>query len=173
MIKVIQKSKNKKGFTLIELVVVIAILAILAAIAVPQLLGFQERARQTADQQTAAEVKNAVSLLWANKEIIVPAAADDSNQGGYFRISSAGVVSEVTTITTALATIQTALDDGDTSLFGTGGLTLRNTTRQIFVGVSSDGRVRATVVDVDGFPAGVPAAQDAAAIQTWLESPEE
>lgn len=68
-----KRKKNQKGFTLVELVVVIAILAILAAIAVPQLLGFQERARQQADRQMAAQIKNALALLYANGEALVRA----------------------------------------------------------------------------------------------------
>jgi prepilin-type N-terminal cleavage/methylation domain-containing protein len=64
-------NKRNKGFTLVELVVVIAILGILAMIAVPRLLGFQDRAKAQADNQTAAQVKNAMGLLYANSEINV------------------------------------------------------------------------------------------------------
>ncbi len=57
--------KGKKGFTLIELVVVIAILGILAAILIPIIGGFIQRANEAADQANARNLFNSVSILVA------------------------------------------------------------------------------------------------------------
>ena len=40
-----KKVNNRKGFTLVEIIVVLVILAILAAIAVPSVLGYVEEAK--------------------------------------------------------------------------------------------------------------------------------
>lgn len=47
MIKKLQKRSNKKGFTLVEIIVVLVILAILAAIAVPAVLGYIDDAKES------------------------------------------------------------------------------------------------------------------------------
>ncbi len=58
--------KNKKGFTLIELIVVIAILAILAAIAIPTFIGVTDNANKTvvlANARTLVSSINAFNTL--------------------------------------------------------------------------------------------------------------
>jgi len=57
--------KSKKGFTLIELVVVIAILGILAAILIPVISGFITRANVARDQANARSLYNATAMYLA------------------------------------------------------------------------------------------------------------
>ncbi len=72
------RSKSKKGFTLVELIVVLVILAILAAMLVPALTGYIRRARQEKDYQMAASVLTAAQAA---------ATYQYSKQDGPFSIS--------------------------------------------------------------------------------------
>lgn len=64
---------TKKGFTLVELIVVLVILAVLAAMLVPALVGYIDRARAEKEYQTAATVYGAAQAvlteLYAKDEI--------------------------------------------------------------------------------------------------------
>ena len=51
------KKNNKKGFTLVELIVVLVILAILAALLIPALTGYIDKAKE---KQVIAETRQAV-----------------------------------------------------------------------------------------------------------------
>ena len=56
--------KSKKGFTLIELIIVIAILGIIALIAVPNLAGIRQRSQVSADIRTAEQIGKSIRI-WA------------------------------------------------------------------------------------------------------------
>lgn len=55
-----KKTKNKKGFTLVELVIVIAVLAIIAAIAIPTVSNVIKNANAAADKSNAQAIENAI-----------------------------------------------------------------------------------------------------------------
>ncbi len=63
-----KKLLNKKGFTLIELIVVIAILAVLALILVPSITGYIGRAQAARNQANArAEFSRVVLEAWTTE----------------------------------------------------------------------------------------------------------
>ena len=57
--------QSKKGFTLVELVVVIAILGILAAIAIPSVVGIINNAQNSTKEANATELSSACKTLYS------------------------------------------------------------------------------------------------------------
>lgn len=57
--------RRRKGFTLIEVLIVIVVIAILAAIVVPRLLGAGREARETSLRAHLQELRNAIGLFQA------------------------------------------------------------------------------------------------------------
>lgn len=57
------KKFNKKGFTIVELVIVIAVIGILAGVLIPTFSGITQRANETAAMQEATSGRNAILAL--------------------------------------------------------------------------------------------------------------
>ena len=69
MMEKMRNKKKKKGFTLIELIVVIAILGILAAIAIPRLSGFTDRADKSVLETDVRTIESAAKVALASGDI--------------------------------------------------------------------------------------------------------
>ena len=98
------KKMNKKGFTIVELVIVIAVIAILAAVMIPTFSGIVDKAKNSAALQ---EVKNAYTAT-ITEELSTSDAADDkisekttafnvkAGTGKIVKITAKGEVKETT-----------------------------------------------------------------------------
>jgi len=64
-------NKKKKGFTLIELIIVLAVMAIIALIAIPNFTAVKENSKVKADKQSCETVKRTVLMLTADEQIKV------------------------------------------------------------------------------------------------------
>lgn len=70
--------KKKKGFTLVELLVIIAILAIIAVIAIPAVAGLIEKANVSSDTTTVSEMTGALERWTTEYELYVNAKQSGS-----------------------------------------------------------------------------------------------
>lgn len=70
--------KNKKGFTLVELMVVVAILGILVAVAVPVYNNVTENAKKTACKSNISTIESAVVMYQAEEGAIPTTGGDDT-----------------------------------------------------------------------------------------------
>lgn len=73
MFKLLNKKKNNKGFTLVELVIVIAILAILVGLLAPQYTKYVEKSRKAADASNMDEMVKVVKVFAADPASELPA----------------------------------------------------------------------------------------------------
>ena len=97
MFKLLNKKKNNKGFTLVELVIVVAILAILVGLLAPQYTQYVEKSRKSADASNMDEMVKAVQVYAADTANAVPAVTNVT-----IELTKDGVTSANETVNAAL-----------------------------------------------------------------------
>lgn len=134
--KMFKKLKDKKGFTLVELIVVLVILAILAALLIPALTGYIDKA-------------NYEKVIASTRQVVMAAQTDTSEayasiEGGKFTVltlskDSTPKLGDVV----ELAELGTAADDGK--------ITYKNGISAVTVTITENGHVSQVTVTQNGF----------------------
>ena len=103
------KKQNKKGFTLVELLVVIAILAILATVSVVGYSQFTEKAKKSHDESEAHQLVLIVESYLLDGEEKVDVTVDSTNSTVVFSYTTTAVTAKVGTTDASEAQILAAV----------------------------------------------------------------
>lgn len=116
-LRTLVKNRKKKGFTLVELIIVIAIIAILAAIAIPKFGQITRNANIKADIATAKNIHGITAQLIADGTITAPVTkgAQDTVIAG--KIDGAGSTMPNTKLDKTKAFTVQVESDGDVIIY--------------------------------------------------------
>ena len=137
MFEKIRKMKNKKGFTLVELIVVLVILAILAALLIPALTGYIDKANKQKIIATTRQV-----MMAAQTETSEAYAKVDG--GKFTTLTLAADTTPSLNKILELAEVATVSKDGKT-------VTYKNGISKFEVTITADGHVDTVTVEQSGF----------------------
>lgn len=118
IMEMIRRKMNKKGFTLIELIVVIAILAVIAAIAIPIFTGMLGNAKQKAADADAKTIATQAQVYLTDAELKGAAESTFLDSGKATMLAtvvSNDIVAKCTGLTagsTVTITVKAASGDG-------------------------------------------------------------
>lgn len=110
MLRLFKWMHNKKGFTLIELMIVVAIIGILAAIAIPNFLRFQAKSKQAEAKTNLGAIGTTAEAYRAEKDTYVTSftglgwSPQGSSRYSYFYNGSTGANLIIKTMTSATDT---------------------------------------------------------------------
>ena len=124
------KKMNKKGFTIVELVIVIAVIAILAAVMIPTFSGIVDKANKSAlEQKVAAAYKEAMAEELADDGLYNDSAknTDTNADGTKDALVINGITFEFTDDKGNATATFTGNDDYNTATFTNGKITLSKT----------------------------------------------
>lgn len=105
-----EKLRNRKGFTLIEIIVVIVILAVLMAVAVPSVMSYINEGNKAKYEAVAR------SVLTNSQTEVAKAVADGGIKTTATTVSKTDTVSSDTNAATVFSKIQGHYDDGEVTI---------------------------------------------------------
>lgn len=115
--------KSKKGFTLIELMVVVAIIGVLALLGLRLYTGQQEKAKNAVVKANAGSVQTLIQAELADDPGLTAAEAVTLGAAAGLRnpFDSAGTTVQISTATDAEGVVEVALADSVFTVTGLGG----------------------------------------------------
>lgn len=142
MLKFLNKKKDNKGFSLVELIIVVAIMAILVGLLAPQYIKYVEKSRKSADASNLSEMVNAVQIYAADAESSLPAGTYRITISKDNTVISGGTTDGLTAVQNAVA--ETAPDYTNTKLKSSKWGTTDNTSIYADIEVTSEGGTKVT-----------------------------
>jgi type IV pilus assembly protein PilA len=120
----LQTKKKKKGFTLVELIIVIAVIAVLAAIAIPKFGAVKQDANKRADQANAKIIATAVASAVADGAITGTSTETEVTSATYLKYIDGNTVPTVKEDTTKSFYATYSTTNGTKVYLGNGGSVL-------------------------------------------------